>query len=103
MRDWMTSGTSFLWMPRATSICGRTVMGLSTLRGTSCMSRIVFAVPADSSMADDLFREVPEDLAPKTSMHDRERRRGFRFTLMQSIFLALGPGSPSPPLDERLL
>jgi len=67
------------------------------------MSRIVFAVPADSRMADALFREVPEDLAPKTSMHDRERRRGFRFTLKQNIFLALGTGSRSPRPDEKLL
>jgi hypothetical protein len=30
-------------------------------------------------------------------MHDRERRRGFRFTLKQNIFLALGSEGPTVP------
>jgi hypothetical protein len=30
-------------------------------------------------------------------MHDRERRRGFRFTLKQNIFLALGSEGPAVP------
>lgn len=30
-------------------------------------------------------------------MHDRERRRGFRFTLKQNVFLTLGSEGPAVP------